>query len=304
MGGEEGAGADDEGEVFGYGPGETQAVQGAGAAADFVEDDEAFFGGVVEDVGGFDHFDHEGGLSAVDFVAGADAGEETVGDADAGGFGGDVAADLGEDGDEGDLADEGGFSGHVGAGDEQDGVFAGEAGVVGDEFAVELLLEDGVAAFDDFEGAGGGDFGAAIAALGGEVGQGAQAIETGQALGEFGEGGDVGEKGDANLFEELLLEFDGALLGGEGFGFEGFEFFGDIALGVFDGLFAGPGGGDFLAMRVGDFDVVAEDFIEADFQGGDAGFGGEAGLEIRLAICGCWFRSGGGGLVRGRRRGR
>ena len=39
--------------------------------------------GVVEDVGRLGHLDHEGALAAAQLVAGADAGEDAVGDADA-----------------------------------------------------------------------------------------------------------------------------------------------------------------------------------------------------------------------------
>ena len=64
VGGEEGAALDLVVEVLGDGPGDGEAVEGGGAAADFVEDDEGFLGGVVEDEGGFGHLDHEGGLAA------------------------------------------------------------------------------------------------------------------------------------------------------------------------------------------------------------------------------------------------
>jgi len=118
VGGEEGAGPGGVGEEFGDGPGKGEAVEGGGAAADFVEDDEGVGGGVVEDVGGFGHFDHEGGLALGEVVGGADAGEDAVDEADGGGFGGDEEAGLGHEDEEGDLADVGGFAGHVGAGDQ------------------------------------------------------------------------------------------------------------------------------------------------------------------------------------------
>ncbi len=119
MRGEKRAAADVRGDVLGDRPGEAQAVERAGAAADLVENHQAAVGGVVQNVGGFGHLDHEGGLAAVDFVAGADAGEEAIGQADGGAFGRDVAADLGQERDERDLADVGAFAGHVGAGDER-----------------------------------------------------------------------------------------------------------------------------------------------------------------------------------------
>ena len=39
-------------------------------------------GGIVEDVGRLGHFDHEGALAPAQFVAGADAREDAIGDAD------------------------------------------------------------------------------------------------------------------------------------------------------------------------------------------------------------------------------
>ena len=67
-------------EVLGDGPGEAQAVEGRGAAADLVEDDEAARRGGVQDVGGLLHLDHEGRLAARDVVGGADAREDAVDD--------------------------------------------------------------------------------------------------------------------------------------------------------------------------------------------------------------------------------
>jgi len=74
-----------------------QAIQCACAAADFVEDHQAAIRGVVENVGGLGHLYHESRLAGVNLIAGANAGEETVGYAYCGALGGDVAADLGEE---------------------------------------------------------------------------------------------------------------------------------------------------------------------------------------------------------------
>ena len=52
------------------------------------------------------------------------------------------------------------------------------------------------------------------------------------------------------FFEELLFEGDGFVAGSEGFFFKFFEFFGDVAFGVADGLAAGPGDQE-LAWRGG-----------------------------------------------------
>ena len=63
VGGKEGAAFDFIVQVLGDGPGDGEAIEGGGAAADFIENDEAFFGGVIDDEGGLIHLDHEGGLS-------------------------------------------------------------------------------------------------------------------------------------------------------------------------------------------------------------------------------------------------
>ena len=68
---------------LGDGPGQGQAVVGGGAAADLVQDHQAAPGHLVQDVGGLAHLHEEGGLAPGQVVAGADAGEDAVGDADA-----------------------------------------------------------------------------------------------------------------------------------------------------------------------------------------------------------------------------
>ena len=57
---------------------EREAVVGRRAAADFVHQHEAVLGGVVQDVRGFAHLDHERRLAARQIVAGADAREDAV----------------------------------------------------------------------------------------------------------------------------------------------------------------------------------------------------------------------------------
>ena len=168
VGREEGLGLDGRGvvQVLDDGPGDGNSVEGAGAAADFVEDDQGGGGGVVEDVGGFLHLDHEGGAAADEVVAGADAREDAVDDAHAQGIGGDESTHLGHDDDEGDLPDVGGFAGHVGAGDDHDLVrVAVEERVVGNEArGVGEALDDRMPTAADFQFAAVGDLGAGIAA--------------------------------------------------------------------------------------------------------------------------------------------
>src|ERR1700730_14621164 len=61
VGGEKGARAGVLLEMFDDGPGDGEAVEGGGAAANFVEEHEARGRGVMEDGGDFAHFDEESG---------------------------------------------------------------------------------------------------------------------------------------------------------------------------------------------------------------------------------------------------
>ena len=70
-------------DVLDHRPGDRQAVVGAGAAPDLVQDQQAARRGVVQDVGRLDHLHHEGGLPGVDLVLRADAGEDAVDQPDA-----------------------------------------------------------------------------------------------------------------------------------------------------------------------------------------------------------------------------
>ena len=63
-------------------PGDRQPVEGRGAAADLVEDDQRAFAGLIEDRRGLDHLDHEGRAPARQIVGGADAGEQPIDHAD------------------------------------------------------------------------------------------------------------------------------------------------------------------------------------------------------------------------------
>ena len=282
MGGEDGAALDGVAEVFCDAPCDGEAVEGGGAAADFVEDDETASGGVVEDGGGFVHFDHERGLAAGEVVAGTDAGEDAVDEADFCVSGGDEAAGLGHEGEEGDLADVGGFSGHVRAGEDDEAVLGGfEEDVVGDEFFFgEVLVEDRVAAVFDGEGERVIEDGAAVVEEACGFGETAEDIDGGEGVGGVLDGGHAGEDAGAEGLEFFVFEAFGALVGAEDAILHLFEFRGDVALAVGGGLFAGVVVGDFCQIGFGDFDEVAEDCVVFDFETGDAGAFDFAGLEV------------------------
>src|SRR5215204_1298042 len=144
-------------------PGDREPVEGRGAAADLVEDDERARARLVEDRRRLDHLDHEGRAPAGEVVRRADAREQPVDDADMRLAGGHEGADLGEHDDERVLAQIGRLAAHVRAGDQRDAARLGaracpgarEVAVVrdeGDAVAAQCRLDHRVASARDPEG--------------------------------------------------------------------------------------------------------------------------------------------------------
>lgn len=65
-------------QVFGDGVRKSEVVKGGGTTTDLVRKDEGLAGGVVKDVGGFAHFNHEGRVVGDEVVGGADMDEDPV----------------------------------------------------------------------------------------------------------------------------------------------------------------------------------------------------------------------------------
>jgi hypothetical protein len=143
-----------------------------------------------------------------------------------------------------------------------------EVEIVGNEalaFLAEEFFDDGVAATDDEEFAGVVEFWADVAAVGGEFREGGEDVEFGDSGGGAAEAGGFGGDAGANVDEELAFDFEDSLVGGKDFALVVFEFGRSEALGVDEGLLAFVIGGGVREIGFGDFDVVAEDLIEADF---------------------------------------
>src|SRR5208337_4710829 len=149
--------------------------------ADFIEEDEAGRRGVVEDGGDLAHLDEKSGAAAGEIIAGADAGEDAVGDGKASLARGNEGTHLRHEDNQSGLAEVGGFAAHVGAGDKEQLLAAGlEAKIIGNETLASLFeqfLDDRMAASDDEEFAGGSEFRASVAAVGGELGEGSEDVE-------------------------------------------------------------------------------------------------------------------------------
>src|SRR5258707_10859700 len=124
---------------------------------------------------------------------------------------------------------------------------------------------------DDEEFAGGVEFGAGVAAVGSEFCKRGEDIQLRYGAGGFAQA--RGFRGDARaqVDKKLPLDFEDALVGGENFALVFLQFGRSEALGVDEGLLALVIVGGKMQVGLGDFNVVAEDVVEADFEGGDVG---------------------------------
>ena len=292
MGGEQGLGPDLAfvTDVLEDGLRDGHTVEGGRAAADLIEDDEALAGRVLQDGGHLVHLDHEGGLSGREVIGGADSREDGVADGDAGGGGRDEAAHLCHQHDEGDLSHVGRFTGHVRTGDDGGlGVVEVECRVIRDEGrAVQQLLDHRVAAVLDDDAAVLRDLGAHIPVVHRHFGKGAEDVEGGHRVGGLLDADEALGDGLPHAAEQFIFEFRDPFLGTQDFGFEFFQFAGDVPLGIREGLLADPFLRYVALERTGHFEVVAEDLVVADLQFRDAGAfpllgfdGGEVPLTVR-----------------------
>ena len=129
-------------QMFQRGPRDGQAVIGRGAAPDFIQDHQRAVVCLIEDRGGFDHFDHKRGTAPCQIVRGADTAENLADQADVRGGGRHVAAHLRHQGDDRILPQEGRLTCHVGTGQQPDVrvVAIGRQGtIVGNKRAARLL---------------------------------------------------------------------------------------------------------------------------------------------------------------------
>src|SRR6266571_3128250 len=237
------------------GPGDGKAVERGRAAADFVEKDQARGSGVIEDGRDFAHLDEKRGAPTREIVAGADAREDAVGDGQLGLASGNEGAHLSHEDDERGLAEIGGFAAHVGAGNQKKLLPARlEAKIVGNEalaFLTQKLFDDGVASAYDEEFAGGVEFGPRIAAIGGQLCKSTQDVELRYRRGSAAKPRSLRGDPGTDVDEELALDFQDALVGGEDFAFvlRGSE----------------------MQIRFRDFDVVAKNLIETNLERSDVG---------------------------------
>ena len=268
---EQGEGADARGQILGAGARQREAVVGAGAAADLVHQHQTAGRGVVQDVGGFGHLHHEGRAPGGQLVGGADAGKDAVHGADARGAGGHVAAHVGEQHDQRNLAHVGRFAAHVGAGDDEQAPVRVEAQIVWDEGLVQRVFDHGMAARLDLEPRLVGQLRLAPVERQRPFGEAGEHVQRGdgghgflqrsQFAGEFREQG----------FEERLLPHQRPLARAQHLVLEALQLLGDVALGALERLAPGVLGRNALGVAAPQLDVVAVHTVVAHFERGDTG---------------------------------
>ena len=282
--GEERVGADLAADVPCAGPGERQAVVGAGAAADLVHQHEAVARRVVQDVRRLGHLDHEGGAPAGEIVRGADAREDAVHRPDRRRLCGNVAAESRENHDQRRLPHVRGLAAHVGPGDDQHPSPFMQREVVRHERALDVLLDHRMAPATDVD-----------ARLVAELGL--REPQRDRALGEVREHVERGERGRRRLqarqaldqpveqaLVELALAGQCAVARAEHAVLERLELLRDVALGVLDGLAAHPVGRDLLGLAAAHLDVVALHPVVAETQVGEPGALALARLQLEQRL--------------------
>ena len=99
----------------------------------------------------------------------------------------------------------------------------------------------------------------------GEVGVGGEGVGLGECAGAAVEGVAVLVKRGKQGFVVFFFECERLVARVQYLVFEGFQFVGDVAFAVFQGLAAYPVRGRLFALAARDFDVVAVDVVVAHF---------------------------------------
>ena len=262
-------------QMLGDGPRNAQAVEGGRAAADFVEHDETARRRMVQDVGGFLHFDHEGGMAAGDVVGCADARKNAVDERHFGFARRHERSDLRHDDHERGLPQVRGLAAHVRSReDDKLRRRAVQRDVVGHKrFAGRgrPALDDRMARVDDRQFVAVVDVRLDVVVGRRCFGERRQDVDGGQCPRRGLDPGRLGRHRQPEPLEDLELALEDALVGAQHLLLVFLQRRRDEPLAAGDGLLAVIVGGHGAKIRFRDLDVVPEDAVVADLEGGDAG---------------------------------
>ena len=260
-------------QMLNHGVGDGQPVISAGAAPDFVQYQQRPMTGLVENGGGFHHFHHKSGLPGSQVVLQADAGKDTVHQADLGMVGGHETANLRQQHNQRHLPDVSGFAGHIGAGNQHNlGILGVHGGVVGDIGAgVQHPFHHRMPTARNADGAALVEDGADIAMPHGDGGQSGEHIGAGNGGGEAGYGGPLVGNLPADLAVQGAFQLLQPLPGVQYLAFVLFQLRRNKPLGAGEGLTALIIRRHGVQVGAADLNVVAENLVVAHFEAADAG---------------------------------
>ena len=288
MGGKQRAGAQFFliGHIFQHRSGDGHAVKGGGAAADLVQDQQTPPGGVAQDVGHLVHLHHKGGASGKQVVGGSHPGKHPVAEADGGACRWDKAATLGQNGNERHLPHKGGFARHIGAGNHINAVFLTiQKRVVRDkQLVLQNGLHHGMPALFDFDAVAVVHRGHDVVILLRRLCQRAKHVGGGNGLSRGLEPVRLGRDLLPHPGEALIFQRRQTFAGRKHLALQCLELGGDVALAVGERLLTNIIRRSLFDIRFGNFDIIAEHFVIAHPELGNAGALPLAGFDIGKAV--------------------
>src|SRR5260370_10254770 len=128
-----------------------------------------------------------------------------------------------------------------------------------------------MAAGDDEEFAGGSEVRASVTAIGAKFREGGKNVKLRDGRGGLAQTRRFCGNAGAQVDEKLALDFEDALVGGKDFALVFFQLRRSETLRVDQGLLALVIVGREMQVGLGNFDVIAENMVEADFKRSDVG---------------------------------
>ena len=272
MGGEEGLRPNDLRDVLDHGPGDAEAVEGRGTAADLVEDQQRLRRRIPEDIRHLVHLHHEGRLPGREVVACADPREDTVADRDVRTARRHEGADARHQHDQRHLPHISRFTGHVRSGDDGDPVRRiVEAGIIGHEHPIlEQLLDDRMPPVLDVDAARLVDLRPAVVVARCDLRKRNQAVEQRHIVRGLLHTLHVLRDGIPYIAEKLILELVQLLLRAEDLVLKLLELLRRVALRPRQGLLPDIVRRHEVLEAVRHLDAVAEDAVKLHLQRLDA----------------------------------
>ena len=271
MCGEEGLRPNDLRDVLDHGPGDAEAVEGRGTAADLIEDQQRLRRRIPEDIRHLVHLHHEGRLTGREVVARADPREDTIADRDIRMARRHEGADARHQHDQRHLPHVGRLTGHVRSGDDGDPVRRiVEAGIIGHEHPIlEQLLDHRMPPVLDIDASRLVDLRTTVVVARRDLRQRDQAVQQRHIVRGLLHALHILRDGIPHIAEKLVLELVQLLLRTEDLILQLLELLRRVALRARQGLLPDIVRRHEVLEAVRHLDAVAEDTVKLHLQGLD-----------------------------------